>query len=72
MTYLKTKREQMGLNKKEMAELVEITLSTYVRIELTDLRNHRYCLLEQIANELNMSVDDLVIASLEYEERSDT
>lgn len=67
MTYLKMKREQLGLNKKEMAELVEITLSTYVRIELSDLRNHRYSLLEQIANELNMSVDDLVIASIEYE-----
>lgn len=67
MTYLKTKREEIGLNKKEMAELVEIPLTTYVRIELSDLRNYKYRLLEQIANELNMNVDDLVVASLEYE-----
>ena len=67
MTYLKMKIEQIGLNKKEMAELVEIPLTTYVRMELSDLRNYKYRLLEQIANELNMNVDDLVVASLEYE-----
>ena len=70
MSYLKKKREELGLNKKDMADLVEIPLTTYVRIELGNLKYHKYSQLEQIADELNMTVDELIINSEEYNKES--
>ncbi|NML00718.1 helix-turn-helix domain-containing protein [Staphylococcus capitis] len=70
MSYLKKKREELGLNKQDMAELVEIPLTTYVRIELGNLKTQKYSQLEQIADELDMTVDELIINSEEYNKES--
>lgn len=72
MTYLKTKREQLGLTKSELASRAGIPLTTYYRVELYDLRSHRYGLVEQIANALDMNAYELVTASTEYAKESDS
>ncbi|COE64429.1 helix-turn-helix domain-containing protein [Staphylococcus warneri] len=71
MTYIQYMRHQHHLTKKDMAEKLDMSITTYFRIEKSnDVGNFTFHQLSKIAMEFNITIDELIYKSENFNKES--